>query len=50
MPHRQRNEPSNEEISTPPTSSYPIVVNHGRLEAWFEVREDRIQTFLIEST
>ena len=33
---------------TPPTPSFPIALNHGRLEAWFEGHEDRIQTFLIE--
>jgi len=48
MPRRQRTTPSDEEISTPPTSSSPIALNHGRLEEWFEGHEDRIQTFLIE--
>jgi len=50
MPRRQRTTPSDEENSTRPTSSPQIALNHGRLEAWFEVHEDRIQTFLIEIT
>jgi len=50
MPRRQRTTPSDEENSTPPTSSSPITLNHGRLESWFEGCEDRIQTFLIKIT
>jgi len=50
MPHRQRNAPSDQENFIPPTSSPHIALNHGRLEAWFEGHEDRIQTFLIEIT
>jgi len=48
MPHKQRNTQFDEEISTPLTLSSPIIENHGRLEAWFEGHEDRIQVFLIE--
>jgi len=50
MPYRQINVQSNEEISSPPTPSSLIDVNHGKLEAWFEGHEDRIQTSLIEIT
>jgi len=48
MPRRQRTTSSDEEISTPPTSSSLISLNHGRLEEWFEGHEDRIQNVLIE--
>jgi len=50
MPRRQRNAPSDEENSTPPTSFSLIALNHGRLESWFKGLEDRIQTFLVEIT
>jgi len=50
MLRRQRTTPSDEENSNAPTPSFPIALNHGRLEAWFEGHKDRIQTFLIEIT
>ena len=50
MPRRQRTPISDEENSTPPTSSSLIAFNHGRLEARFKGHEDRIQTLLIQIT
>jgi len=50
MPRRQRTSPSDDENSTLHIPSSPIALNHGRLEAWFEEHEDRIQTFLIKIT
>jgi len=37
---------SEEEHSTPPTSSSPNQEHQGRIEAWFEGNEDNIQVFL----
>jgi len=48
MLRRQRTTLSDDENSTPLTSSSPNALNHGRLEVWFEGHEDIIQTFLIE--
>jgi len=50
MSRRQKTTPSNEENSILPTLSFPVALNHGRLEVWFEGHEDRIQTFLIKIT
>jgi len=42
MPRRLQTALSDDESSTPPTSSSPNTMNQGRLEVWFEGYEDKI--------